>query len=126
MPKGKSLKLHKEFGLNPTISQCILCGEDKNELVLLGAAYKEQAPMRMITTVEPCDACRKTYLSRGVMLVEAEVNDKGQRIPTGPVMVLKDAAFKRIFSVPLPEGRIAFASKKVFRLLQKEVPNDKS
>jgi len=56
---GKNLILHKEFGVNPTIPICSFCGEDKNEVVLLGNAYKEEAPMHMQIDNEPCDACKK-------------------------------------------------------------------
>jgi len=118
---GKSIRLHKEHGLNPTISQCIICGEDKNEIMLLGAAYKEQAPMHMVMTVEPCDKCREKYLSVGILLVEAEENDKGDRIPTSRVLVLKEEAFKRVFpEMTVPEKRIAFVEKEVFQFIQKE------
>jgi hypothetical protein len=48
-----SLRLHSKHGLNPTIPTCYFCGKEKNELVLLGAAYKEQAPMHMTLDKEP-------------------------------------------------------------------------
>jgi len=102
-----ALRLHKEHGLNPTMPVCIVCGKEKGEIVLLGAAYKEQAPMHMLFDPEPCDACRKKYLEKGkgVLLAEAE-SDK--RL-TGRCWVIKEAAFKKIFNVPLPPKRIAFA-----------------
>ena len=53
------LILHKEHGLNPTMPVCIYCGEDKGEIVLLGNAYKGEAPMKMIIDNEPCDTCRE-------------------------------------------------------------------
>jgi len=31
------IRLHKEYGLNPTIIECIICGKEKNEIALLGA-----------------------------------------------------------------------------------------
>ena len=37
-----NIRLHKEHGVNPAISQCPLCGGDKNEIILLGSAYKEK------------------------------------------------------------------------------------
>jgi hypothetical protein len=51
--------LHPKYGVNPTIPICIYCGKEKNEVALLGAAYKEEAPMYMIIDHEPCDSCKK-------------------------------------------------------------------
>lgn len=99
-----SIQLHKEHGLNPTIAQCILCGEDKNEIALLGNKYKGQAPMHMVIGIEPCDNCKTKYLHNGVMLVEA--NER--KNPTGKITVLKDEAFKRIFNTEIPPKKIAF------------------
>jgi len=116
---SKGIRLHKEFGLNPTISVCMVCGEDKNEIALLGAAYKGQAPMHMVTGIEPCDKCRKKYLEEGdgVLLVEADSNKK----PTGRVMVIKREAFQRVFSVPVPVHRIALMEDEAYaRLIEGE------
>ena len=109
-----SIKLHKEFGLNPTISKCIICGKQKNQIALLGAGYKKQAPMSMVTEPEPCEECKKKYLSKGVMMVEAEqvhygYSGKVKYAPTGKLAVIKDIAFKKIFKTPIPQHKIAFA-----------------
>jgi len=111
-----SIRLHKEYGLNPTISTCIVCGQDKNELVLLGAGYKGQAPMHMITGVEPCDNCRKKYLEEGdgVLLLEADSDKK----PTGTLMVIKREAFERVFNIPVPPRRIALIEDEAYHRLQ--------
>lgn len=98
------VRLHKEFGLNPTISKCPICGKQKNEIALLGSAYKGQAPMSMVTSPEPCKACRKKYLSQGVMMMNPN---------TGALTVLKDSAFKKMFNTPIPKGKIAFTEQAV-------------
>ena len=69
-----SIRLHPKFGLNPTIPTCFWCGKDKNELILLGAAFKEEAPRHMYLDYEPCDTC-KDQMKLGVTLIEA--NDWG-------------------------------------------------
>lgn len=107
------IRLHPEHGVNPTISQCIICGGDKNEIALLGASYKGQAPMKMVTSIEPCDACREKYLKNGVMIVEAEqkTNYRGDvtgHIPNGTFSIIKDSAFKKMFNVPVPKGKITY------------------
>lgn len=109
------VRLHKEYGLNPTISQCILCGKEKNEIALLGASYKGQAPMRMVTSIEPCEKCKKKYLSKGTMLVEATKEDSKVR-PTGRVAVIKDKAYKRMTDVPAP-NKVVFIEPEAFERL---------
>lgn len=119
---NNSIRLHKEFGLNPTLSQCIICKEDTGEIALLGAMSKEQAPMHSITSIEPCKKCKEKYLSNGVMLVEATTTYKGHygeptREPTGLITVLKDEAFTRIFNQPIPKGKICMVEVGVFEKL---------
>ena len=105
MSKSKSIKLHKEHGLNPTLSVCIICGKDTEEIVLLGAAYKGKAPMHMVTSVEPCKECREKYLSKGVLLVETL---EESRVPTGRVMVVTKEGFSILFNVEVPRSSIAY------------------
>ncbi len=100
--------LHKEHGLNPTMPQCIICGNDKGEIALLGASYKGEAPMKMVVDIEPCKDCRVKYLSKGTILVEADVDYKGNKTPTGKLSVLKDTAFSKMFNVKPPKQKIAF------------------
>lgn len=115
MPQSPEIKLHKEHGLNPTIAVCILCGEDKGDIVLLGSAYKEKAPMRMLVDAIPCEDCRKKYLETGVMLVEATQDGA----ITGKVTVILDEAFKSIFQAEIPSGKIAVISEEAMDDLTK-------
>ena len=114
---SRGLRLHKEHGVNPTISQCIICGGEKNELVLLGANYKERAPMHMITSLEPCEACREKYLKTGIMLAEATGE---KHTPTGRIMVITEDCFRRCMNVPVPAGRIALIEDIAFQRFQAE------
>ena len=113
--REKLIRLHPKYGLNPTVSQCIICGKDKNEIALLGNAYKGEAPMHMVTSLEPCDKCKEEYLKIGVLLVEF-TGEKGQ--PTGSLMVLKDEAYTRIFNKPIPPKKIAAVEIGVLQRLQ--------
>lgn len=108
----KGIRLHPKYGLNPTISQCIICGKDMNEIVLLGAACKDRAPMKMITSIEPCDECRKKYLATGVLLIESDE----EKNPTGKLAVITDSAFEDFFDVPIPAKKICYVE---FGLLKK-------
>jgi len=70
MSKSKSIRVHPKYGVNPTIPVCVWCGKERNEVAMLGAAYKEEAPMRMILDYEPCDDC-KDKMKLGVAIIEA-------------------------------------------------------
>lgn len=49
--------LHPEYGVNPSIEICIVCGEEMG-IALLGNGIKGQAPHH-ICTGEVCDNCKK-------------------------------------------------------------------
>lgn len=95
------IRLHKKYGLNPSIDTCIICGKPK-AIVLFGSSMKEEAPMKVITSIEPCDECKRKYLLRGVLLVEVDENGK----PTGALAVITEEAFEKIFTAPIPKSRI--------------------
>lgn len=91
-----SIRLHPKYGVNPTISQCFWCGKDKNEIALLGAAYKGEAPMHMLLDYEPCDTCREN-MGKGVALFEATGMTNGKYDFTGRWMVIVEDAVRRLF-----------------------------
>jgi hypothetical protein len=93
-----SIRLHPEHGVNPTIAVCNWCGKDKNEIVLLGSAYKQEAPMHMVVDDEPCDAC-KADMAKGITFIEKESEDqKAKR--TGRWCVLTEDAVCRLLDNP--------------------------
>ena len=90
-----SIKLHKEYGLNPTIRTCFYCGKETGEIMLLGANYKGKAPMHMCTSIEPCKECKEKYKDY-VLLVEATETQESawgsksvQPQPTGRWLAIK-------------------------------------
>ena len=98
-----SIKVSKKYGVNPTIPVCFFCGEEKNEIALLGKITNKQtkeeieAPMRMVLDYEPCDKCKEAW-SQGVAIIEVTQKDLGRpniapnAQPTGRVVVLKPEA----------------------------------
>ena len=45
---SRSIRISEKHGVNPTIPICFYCGEDKNEVALLGKLHGDkEAPMRM-------------------------------------------------------------------------------
>jgi hypothetical protein len=111
-----SIRLHPKHGLNATIPVCFLCGKDKNEIALLGAAYHDEAPMHMCIDKSPCDECRG-YMEQGVLFVCVQDNtDQSNPYRMGKIAVLKVEAAKRIFP-NLGENRAAFVEETVWKKL---------
>jgi hypothetical protein len=128
-----SIRLHPEHGVNPTVSACFFCNKDKNEIALLGAAYKGEAPRRMVLDYIPCDEC-KADMARGIALIECTCspNTPDQPViqeglyPTGKWAVITEDAAWRWFQ---PESVVAQVLKhrKAFvepGVIPKEPAND--
>jgi hypothetical protein len=89
--------------------RCLICGEAKGK--------KSLRRDRFLDMVEPCKKCREEYLAGGVLLVEVAEGEPwlGEEPNiTGRIMVVKDEAFQRIFTIPLPPHKIAFVEYGVF------------
>jgi len=89
-----------------TIAVCPICGEETGDL-LIDTKLRESFGMHTVTP-EPCKACREKYLSEGVLLFAPE---------TGGIVVLKDAAYERIFSQKVPDGKVALCEAGVIEKL---------
>lgn len=72
---GNSTRISEKYGLNPTIPCCFFCGEQKNEIALLGhiGDYRKgediEAPRSIVLDYEPCEDCKKKF-SLGVLVIE--------------------------------------------------------
>lgn len=127
------LRLHPKHGVNPTIPICYWCGKERNEIVLLGAAYRKEAPMRMLMDYEPCDEC-KAGMARGVTLVEVAKTpnfenqtsmvkekysgDPNVAYPTGTWVVVTEDWVKR--TINPPELRDAILKQRKAFILKSE------
>lgn len=72
---GNSIKISEKYGLNPTIPCCFFCGEQKDEIALLGHIGDHrkgediEAPRSAVLDYEPCEGCKKKF-SLGVLVIE--------------------------------------------------------
>jgi hypothetical protein len=100
------LYLDPEFGVNPYMPICFLCGESTGEIALLGrrsqkiTGYKDanKAPP-MAMSKEPCDKC-KSRMQQGVILVgvcEEKTKDRENPYRTGHYVVVKDHVIEDLF-----------------------------
>ena len=119
---SKDIKLSPKHGLNPTIPVCFFCGEDKNEIALLGQIGDRrkgediEAPRKMILDFEPCEECQKKF-AQGVLLIEVTTSPEyiGMPIaenayPTGRYVVVRPKALNGDFKA----GSKALVLKKDF------------
>lgn len=78
MKKDKGIRLHKEYGLNPTMPVCFFCGKEKGEIAFLGDRYDGEAPKHMCIDYEPCENC-KAMMAKGVTVIETATESKDGR-----------------------------------------------
>jgi len=64
-----------------------------------------------------CDKCKENYLSKGVLLL-ARQGEKGDF--TGQLAVIKDEAYRRIFNMPIPMGKIVAVEASALERMLKE------
>ena len=63
---SNSIKLSRKHGLNPTIPICFWCGQEKNEIAILGKVDTPdekdvEAPMYSILDYTPCEKCQTNW-----------------------------------------------------------------
>lgn len=101
-----SIPISAKHGVNPTIPICFWCGEQKDQIVLLGRLKGDkEAPMNMIINYEPCDKCREG-MDTGISFIEVSMEPvvpNQQPIsqgmyPTGKLAVIKEKEVKNIIS----------------------------
>ena len=125
--KKDSIKLSPKYGVNPTIPVCFWCGEDKNEVAMLGhigdgrKGEDIEAPKRMVLDYGPCDKCNES-MNLGITCVEVTDIPPHEGMPefldghypTGKWVVIKPEAAKRIFDLDLEKGKKLMVSEEAF------------
>ena len=125
--KDKGLTLHPEHGANPTLAVCMWCEKPTGDVVLLGNAYKGQAPQYSIVGSTPCPECAGR-MAKGITLSEVAGPTNAR---TGRWVVTSEETLRCLIDVNRPNGaalladvlksRCAAVSEEVFALL---VPTD--
>lgn len=75
------LTLHKEYGVNPSMSKCFICGEVAS-IALLGANRGKKAPHE-IQLGEVCNTCKNAIKNGVVFLIEVK-NGEQEKNPSSP------------------------------------------
>ena len=96
------IKLSPKYGVNPCIPMCFFCGNEKNEVALLGKLGGRnedlEAPRKAVLDYTPCEECQKKF-AEGVLLVEVTNSPTyigfpiaENAYPTGRYIVVKPEA----------------------------------
>lgn len=124
---SNSIRLSPKYGVNPTIPVCFWCGQEKNEIALMGRIGNDrnhkdiEAPRHAVINYEPCDKCR-AGMSQGFTVMEATQHPNSRAsvemqngvYPTGRFVVLKNEAADRIFGKDFTARGKAFMSETDF------------
>lgn len=103
-----SITLSKQYGVNPSVEQCFICGNDMG-LVLFGSHYKDRngknarAPHHVFTG-HICDDCQKVIDDGGCHIIEVRDGEENEESPyrTGRLVAIKKEASERIFGESHP------------------------
>lgn len=106
-----------KHGVNPTIPVCFWCGEDKNEIALLGLNGGKEAKHRTVLDYTPCEKCQQD-MAKGIAMLEMSrtpiQSDQPPvapgAYPTGRWCVMKPEAVLRIFD-PVAAQQLLNAGK---------------
>jgi hypothetical protein len=103
---ANSLRVSRRHGLNPAVERCFVCGEDIG-VVLFGELRGDvEAPRTVVLDKAPCEKCQ-TWMAQGVILISARDGETGDNpYRTGGWCVLKEDAFRRLFTGPEAEATL--------------------
>ena len=97
-----TVRISKNFGVNPSVDTCFICGEEIS-VVLFGTAYKDkngktaEAP-KNVCTGNICDNCKQIIENGGIFFIAVKDGESGNNpYRTGKISALKEEAVKRIF-----------------------------
>ena len=95
-----NIKISPKHGVNPTIPKCFFCGEDKNEVLLLGKLKGDaEAPRDAVFDRNPCKTCSE-YMEQGIILISVDeaksAADLENPYRTGGWCVVTDDYIKRV------------------------------
>lgn len=95
------LRLSKEYGVNPSVETCTICGKEMS-VVLFGTSYKDEngktaeAPHK-VCLGNICDDCKKVIEDGGIFFIEVRDGESGNNpYRTGRIIAVKESAVKNI------------------------------
>lgn len=96
----ESIPLSPTHGVNPTIPTCFWCGQEKNEIALMGKLPSDaEAPHKAVLDYEPCENC-KANMEKGITLIGIVKHP----LPDGRPAIRKNIYPTGRWAVVTPEG----------------------
>lgn len=138
---SNDIKLSPKYGLNPTIPICFWCGQEKDEVALMGKLGDSrkgediEAPKHCIVNYDPCDKCKELF-DKGIHVIGVTnqpivkgmypmVDDGKQTLyPTGSMFVGTEDWAVRFLTVNQQETMIEDVLSKKVLLLPDELVVD--
>lgn len=105
-----SLRLSKEYGLNPSLLVCPICGKDVG-IALLGANGGKKAHYQM-TSIELCNDCKQKVKEGNTFILSAKQTLEGIK-PTGAYILVPNECL----NVPISPKGIYFMEEFEFNKL---------
>jgi hypothetical protein len=97
-----SIRLSKEYGVNPSVTCCKCCGKEIG-IALFGTSYKDEngntakAPHKVAMGL--CDDCKSCLDQGGVIIIEVKDGESGKNpYRTGRMVGITKEAANRIFN----------------------------
>lgn len=118
---NRGIRISEKHGVNPSVGVCFFCGEEDGTVILAGRLTGDaEAPRRAVWSHDPCPKC-KEHMKAGIVLISvdpARSPDHANPWRTGGWCVVKEEAFRRLFSGPPVETslklRFAFVEDAVW------------
>lgn len=112
-----SIILSEEYGVNPSVTCCEICGKEIG-IALFGSSWKDeqgktsQAPPKV--TMGICDDCKKVLDVDGCIIIEVKDGETGDNPHrTGRIIGISNEAKKRIFK-NCDSTKVAYMEQSLF------------
>ena len=122
-----SISLSKQFGVNPSVDTCFICGKETS-VVLFGTSYKDEngktaeAPRR-VCTGQLCNECQKVIDDGGIFFIAVKDGESGNNPwRTGQIAALKEEAVQRMFP-DFPYKKVNYIEESAYKQIFGEATN---
>lgn len=122
-----SIRLSKQFGVNPSIDTCFICGKETS-VVLFGTSYKDEngktaeAPQK-VCTGQLCDDCQKVIDKCGIFFIACKDGEScNNPYRTGQIAALKEEAVQRVFP-DFPYKKVNYIEENAYKQIFGEPTN---
>ena len=114
-----SVRISKEFGVNPSVDTCFICGKETS-VVLFGTSYKDkngktaEAP-RNVCTGDICNNCKQIIEEGGIFFIAIKDGEsRNNPYRTGQFAAVKEEAVQRMFP-DFPYKKINYIEESAYK-----------